>query len=207
MRYDAKLVTKTALALASCAMLSQTAQSNPVNGTFGFVPIGGEVTFSPGTAIGSATSVSIPSDDIINSTPALFLGSPNEFISLLGSSVTITPLSLAIPPVSPITPFLTFGPGGIYSFDETSAAVTRGAGFLSVLMDGTFVDSTHVFANSPADVSFAFTQSAPGAAVNVSFTFEAPPTPGNSIPDGGASLELLGFAVVGLEGLRRKLCS
>jgi len=88
-----------ALAVAVVLLAGGDASADPLNGTFGYVPIG-STTFAPPGDIGTATSVTIPSTEIVNTIPATFLGNPNAFFSgpasySTGANVTVSPLTLS----------------------------------------------------------------------------------------------------------------
>ena len=87
------------LTVAVAMLAGGDASADPLNGTFGYVPIG-STTFTPPGNIGTATSVTIPSTEIVNTIPTTFLGKPNDFFSgpasfALGNSVTVNPLTLS----------------------------------------------------------------------------------------------------------------
>jgi hypothetical protein len=171
------------------------------NAIFGFAPLG-STTFV-GTAMGSATSVTLPSVEFVNTVPATFNGVANSFAVAPNNlpvsfspldSVTMAPLTLNLPTISygtPATPvwvpdavsdFLVFGssatPANRYSFDLTSwSATAASASATSLLLacTGVFHDAGGVFSDAPASLSFGFSGS--NGSANVSASFAATPEP------------------------------
>lgn len=185
------------------------------NGTFGYVPIGD--TTMTGSTLGSATSVTIPSSEIINTLPSTFLGNPNDFASLLAlaQSVTVAPLTLNTQSINggfnseSHTAYLTFSsgttPAGRFTFDMSSIKwASSGDNELDFAALGTFHDSQGTYGDQSADISASFTRTTQGGTINASFTFETPATV-SDVPE-PASLTLLGIGAACLlgYGIRRK---
>jgi hypothetical protein len=87
------------LTVAVAMLAGGKASAEMINATFGYVPIG-STTFIPPGNVGTATSVTVPATEIVNTIPTTFLGKPNDFFSgpasfALGNSVTVNPLTLS----------------------------------------------------------------------------------------------------------------
>ena len=209
-----------ALAVAVVLLAGGDASADPLNGTFGYVPIG-STTFAPPGDIGTATSVTIPSTEIVNTIPATFLGNPNAFFSgpasySTGANVTVSPLTLNPMGVNDHTfhpevlpAYLTFasGTGGStpanrFVFSMSSIRWnSSGPQELDFAALGTVHDTAGIFTDQTSDISGSFTQTTMGGSVNASFTFETPATisAATAAPE-PASLTLLGLGALGLLG-------
>jgi hypothetical protein len=207
------------LTVAVAMLASPPASADPINGTFGYVPIG-STTFTPPGNIGTATSVMIPPTEVVNTIPPTFLGNPNAFASgpasfFLGASVTVSPLTLNPMSVNDgmfhpevLPAYLTFasGTGGttpanrfVFSMSSIRWA-SSGPQELDFAALGTLHDTAGVFMDQRSDLSGSFTQPSMGGPVNASFTFE---TPAQITPPGvpePASLTLLGLGAAGMMG-------
>ena len=176
--------------LAVCSLLLASgvgleARAAMIYGTFGFVPLG-NVTYS-GPDLGDATSLGLPEHGLINTIPDSYNGNPNDFsaagaavLNLL-SQVDLSSLVLPLTGVVPAGDFLSFSadtsfasgttPSDRYDFDlQTLTKTSSGSSSLNLSGTGVLVDTIHGFANTPALLSLALTQSAPGGAINVSFS-------------------------------------
>jgi hypothetical protein len=100
------------------------------------------------------------------------------------------------------TPGLWSIPAFGFSFDLTAvtSVVHVGDNFLGVLADGTLHGTG--FDDTPG--LYSFTVSNPDGNPHVTFAFAAE-TIATPTPDGGSAVALLGIALIGIEGLRRKL--
>ena len=179
-----------ALGLISCAFCVQQAQAVPQNGT---ITIAGGAQLAdanglPVTSVNDATQVTGWLDENgAMPTVESVSGSMAAFVSV-GATVTF-----------PST--WTFGSGvavlwqvGGFTFNLiASNIVFQGGGFLAV--SGTGTVTGHGF-NAPGSWSFT-AQDDPANGV---FSFSA----GSLVPDGGATVALLGLALAGIEGIRRK---
>jgi hypothetical protein len=111
------------------------------------------------------------------------------------------------PSQNTVTPLWKFTAGGItYSFDATTLTAvfnsSADAWDISGSGDAFITGGGTDYSETPG------TWSATVSGSKTSFNFgsaEDPPTPDPTVPDGGVTVALLGVALVGLHGLRRKL--
>jgi hypothetical protein len=190
-----KNLTKTILTMLAVGLLTgglfcQQAQAAPmpIRGTIFF---GGVVTLDS-THLDMATLVSTWNTSFVNAPGS------GEFASIsVGTNVTMTGIPWTFN--SGAHPAL-WSVGG-YTFDLTASAIfSQSPTFLNVT--GTGFLSGNGRDITPA--TWSFTISNPGGGPQATFGFDANTT-GAPLPDGGATVALLGIAFVGLEGLRRKL--
>jgi hypothetical protein len=96
-------------------------------------------------------------------------------------------------------------PNTTFTFDLASASVTQSTGFIQILGQGTL--SASGYEDTP--FVWRFTSQGTLSSLNrfaFSATTEDPVVPGpQSVPDAGLTIGLLGIALMGVEGLRRKL--
>ena len=118
----------------------------------------------------------------------------------IGSVVTLA-ASWIFNPSTP-TPGL-WSVGG-FSFDLDTATIdTQNSHLLSITGTGTLSGAGF----DPTPGTWAFSAQSAAGIHQASFTFSADTNTGPGVPDGGSAVALLGIALVGLEGLRRKLYS
>jgi len=152
---------------------------------FGFVPLGGHITYTPNGAIGGATAIaglSTVSGYMVNT-----IGSDDTTGITLGSLLAMTwsePLTFALGnQVLAHTVTETFvGTGGTYSivFDQLFAEATPGSSSLAWTLDGIMtMPSSLGDAPERVDLSVAFTNisNSNAAATNLSFTEAFIPAP------------------------------
>jgi hypothetical protein len=193
--------------LLSCSFFCQQAQATPINGTINF---SGSVTLSKNPAMMTSSLVftgpaftTLATGDYASVTPGTSTnGSFTNF--------TFNDISLAI--TSPATPFVewsfVFG-GKTYQFlldsPLSSGNVTLGHGGPNPSPWSFAVSGTGTATATGFDDTFGtFTLSGTGTGAHLTFagSFSAL---GVTVPDGGATVALLGIALVGVEVLRRKL--
>ena len=177
-----------ALGLISCAFCVQQAQANPV---YGAITFAGGVELDTGT-VNTATQVTgwldengdMPTVQSVSGNFAYFV-TPGDFVTF--------------------TPTWSFNSGPIALFWQVdgftfsliaSNIVFQGGGFLNVYGTGTITGNGF----DPTFGTWNFTvQDDPSNGV---FSFSGA---SEAIPDGGATVALLGVALAGIEGIRRKL--
>lgn len=194
-------LTKTILAAVAATViggLASTAQAVMIEGTVGFqAPNGGSASEN-----GNVTTIHFAPPVHVNFGTGDYSGTEGSTatfadISFSGSGTNATLLS-------PNTPQWTFMSGGnTFSFDLRSleaATFTSGNFSLSGLgvahLTG-FEDTTATFSIQGTGNGFTFTL------LQASSTAPAP----GQVPDGGSAIALLGIAIVGIEGLRRKFAT
>ena len=210
------------LTVAVAMLAGGKASAEMINATFGYVPIG-STTFIPPGNVGTATSVTVPATEIVNTIPTTFLGKPNDFFSgpasfAVGNSVTVNPLTLSPMFVNDglfhpevLSGYLTFAsgttPADRFVFDMSSIRwASSGPQELDFAALGTLHDTAGVFMDQAADISGSFTQTSQGGSVNASFMFDSPATITPTAVPEPTSLTLLGIGVTSLigYGIRRK---
>jgi VPDSG-CTERM motif len=186
-----KRLSKTMLAVFAtsvlgCAVFSQQAQAVQIQGNILLV---GRVTFDQPLA--TATTVTNWFDVFGNPGMSSVLATTGDFsIPLLTSATMATPWVF-----NPATPTPSLWSVGGFTFDLLSATiVTQLPHFLNI--EATGIIHGPGFDDTPGTFQFAVT------GVGIRFGFAALT---QAVPDGGAAVALLGLALIGVEGLRRKL--
>jgi hypothetical protein len=192
-----KNLTKTilgglAIGFISCALFSQQAQAAQINGSILMV---GRVNFDQ--PIGGATTVTTFFDVVDNSDMSSVLLRTGDF----GGIPPFTSATMAHTwTFDPSTATQGLWSVGGFTFDLMSATVVmQDSDFLNVL--GTGIISANGF--DPTQATFRFTVTGTGqdelgfAGLTIAV--------GQGVPDGGSAVALLGLALIGIEGLRRKL--
>jgi len=178
-----------ALGLISCALCVQQAQAVPINGAITFA---GGVELDDPVTVNNATQVTgwldengdMPTVQSVSGNMAAFV--------TVGDTATFTPFSTWSFNSGPIALFWQVD-GFTFSL-IASHIVFQGSGFLNVSGTGTITGNGF----TPTAVDWFFTvQDDPANGV---FSFS-----GGNVPDGGATVALLGLALAGIEGIRRKL--
>jgi hypothetical protein len=166
--------------------LSQTLQAVPITGAIGFT---GRVSLDT-TSAGTATEVVNWVNPAVNGTTGSFTTVANATSVNFASPWFFTT-------TSPINTFWTVGG---FTFQLLSSWITyQGGG--SVIVNGTGIVSGNGY--TATTLGWSFTTQDPAVTSNPStFTFSAS---SNSVPDGGATVMLLGIALSGVALLRRKL--
>jgi len=187
-RSNKTILVLFALGLICCALCVQQAQAVPINGAITFA---GGATLDSGS-VNTATQVMGWLDEGGNlPTVQGVSGSYTGFVNV-GDTVTFTPT-------------WSFNSGAIAAFWQVdgftfnliaSSIVFQGGGFLFVSGTGTITGNG--FTTTVGTWAFT-TQDDPANGV---FSWSGGSA---SAPDGGATVALLGLAVAGIEGVRRKL--
>ena len=179
-----------ALGLISCALCVQQAQAVPL-------PVTGAITFAGGVTLNSG-SVNTASQvltwlDESGDMPTVQSGS-GSFAGLVGATVTFAfPWSFNS---GPIAAFWTVG-GFTFNLIASTIISQMGDGFLAVSGTGTISGNGYA---TTTGVTWNFTVQ--DDASNGVFSFSGG---SEAIPDGGPTVALLGLALAGIEGIRRKL--
>lgn len=183
-------LAKLALACITTGFLATSFTGHEADGAM----IDGAITFAGGAvydtnSLATATRVNTFSDVTVESLEGDFAGFVN-----VGDSVT-----MAMPWIfSPSTPTPGLWSVGGFTYDlATSTVVLQNADFLLITGTGTIMGNG--FDATPG--TWSFTSQAPDA--DGVFSFSAGSN-SQGVPDGGQTVALLGFALVGLELLRRK---
>lgn len=197
--HDMKKITSNIASLLAVGVLGFAALAPSANADLitGNVEIQGIATLNS-VSLASATGV----NGATGSVNALSTGDYEAAGLAGGVTATFSAFSFA-PANTPITPLWTFNFGGAtYSFDLASlTVVTHTANLLDVLGTGTLNITGGGFDPTPGTWSFQVTSTS-GTNANARFSFQSS---NNAVPDGGMTVAFLGLALVGVEGLRRKL--
>jgi len=181
-----------ATGLLSFAVFSQQAQATPISGS---IQVAGEVQFDT-TSLATATTVATWFDVFHNAGFSSVTSGDGDFAGIASG----TQAAMAQPWVfnpSTATPGL-WSVGG-FTFDLlASTSVVQNASGL--MIEGTGIVSGNGF--DPTNMDWSFTTQSAGGRTRSTFSFSAN---GNTTPDGGSTVALLGVALSGIEGLRRKL--
>ena len=189
-----KNLTKTILVMLatgvlSCAVFSQQAQATAITGDIQFA---GETHFDT-NSLATATTVITWFDVFHNAGFSSVTSSTGDFGIPPGTSAAMAQPWIFYP--STPTPGL-WSVGG-FSFDLlTSTVVTRNAGTLHIT--GTGIVSGNSF--DPTAMDWSFTTQSAGGHTRTTFSFSAN---GQTVPDGGTTVMLLG-AALGVLGMARR---
>jgi hypothetical protein len=194
-----KKMIKLAGVVAVAFALTQTLQAIPITGGIGFQ---GAVTLNTSSA-GTATAVTSWVSPSVLLTSGSFTTVPN--FTSVAFAIGNWYFSSAGLPGSLTYPINNFWKVGGFSFQlQSSGIVTQGGGAVNV--QGTGVVSGNSF--DPTVLTWSFTTQDPsvGGTANGDplYTFSAS-TVAPTVPDGGATVMLLGIALSGVAMLRRKL--
>jgi hypothetical protein len=178
--------------MCATALFSQQAEAAKIKGAISF---GGTAILNTNDAL---TATAVNEWHFVGSTGLPYVNNASQdFLPTLGQSVTF-----AAPWVfTAATPTLWSVLG--FSFDLTSSVVTHDS--VSVTVKGFGI--MHKAGFDDTFGSFNFTTQNPGADPDLggplpaSFSFSSS---GNALPDGGSAMALLGIALLGVEGIRRK---
>jgi hypothetical protein len=174
-----------ALGLISCAFCVQQAQADPIQNVITFA---GGAELNSGS-VNTATAVTGWLDEMGNGPTVESVSGVFAQFATVGDTVTFTPTwSFNSGPIA------TFWTVDGFTFDLIASNIIYQAnGFLSVYGTGTITGNGYT---STGTWRFS-SQDDPSNGV---FSFSA-----STVPDGGATVALLGLALAGIEGIRRKL--
>jgi len=184
------------LGLASATLLTQASQANPITGAIDFT---GSATLN--NSLGLATAV-----DSFSHVMVQYGTQTGAFVGTDGDAATMTPFTWAPTPSVNVDPLWTFTDattGYTYSFDLSSLMVkSQDASFLNIDGSGmlTITGKGSPYTETPGQWTFTISQSGPKDSFTFGFDSET-----TSVPDGGATVALLGSAMVGLSVLRKKM--
>jgi len=188
------ILSLLATSLITCALFCQRAQAIPIDGTIRFLGSGSVTT-------GATTTINFTNPELTVWGNGAYSGVPSgtqatfQSINYIGTdeSATLTP--------GPVTPLWTFTVGGLtYWFELTSlSSATITSGSLALAGLGT----AYITGFTPTEGNFAV--SGTGSNFILQFVSASNTANGVAVPDGGATLMLLGVAFGGLETLRRKM--
>ena len=187
-----------AMGALSCALFSQQAQAVPITGT---IQLGGAVQFDS-SSLNMAHRVNVWFDTFGNPGHSTVQpGNTGTFASILPGTQATMAQPWIFNPSTP-TPHLWSVAG--FTFDLMSSTIMhQTATFLDVLGHGTV--SGNGFDATPMD--WAFTTQNAGGQPHMVFSFSANGSSGPGVPDGGATVMLLGAALGALGMARRFLKS
>ncbi|PYI80785.1 MAG: hypothetical protein DMF05_05240 [Verrucomicrobia bacterium] len=187
-----------AMGTLSCALFSQQAQAVPITGT---IQLGGGVQFDS-SSLNMAHQVTVWFDTFGNPGHSTVQpGNTGTFASILPGTQATMAQPWIFNPSTP-TPHLWSVAG--FTFDLMSSTIMhQTATFLDVLGHGTV--SGNGFDATPMD--WAFTTQNAGGQPHMVFSFSANGSSGPGVPDGGATVMLLGAALGALGMARRFLKS
>jgi hypothetical protein len=191
-----KTLKALSLALALAGALTQPVQAIMIDGS---VDMSGTATLN-NTLLGSATAATSFSGVTVGGVPT------GAFTGTAGDSVTWSPFGWN-PATTPVAlwSFVDGGTGWTYKFRLDNVTVdSQSNTFLNLLGDGVLSITGAGSPYSDTTGSWSFTISNPtgGAHANFAFTFANSQT---AVPDGGATIALLGVGLLGLGALRRKI--
>ena len=191
-----KNIIKMAGVAAVALAVTSTLQATSITGNIGFV---GSVTYDTSSA-GTATEVT----SWIN--PQVAPSNPTgTFALVLPGSLASFPSAWAFNDASTINPFWTVG---IFTFELFSSHIVA-QGVTTVGQDGYVIVSGQgevmAAGYTPTLMTWSFTSQDPKSGANPdSWSFSASAN-SNSVPDGGATVMLLGIALSGVALLKKKL--
>jgi hypothetical protein len=190
------LVTMAVVGLLGSSLLCGRAEAAYISGS---VDMSGTVLLNS-SSLGSATAATSFLGSTVGGLPT------GSFAGTSGDSVTWNAFGWnpSTAPVTPLWSYVDAGTGWTYSFSLTSVSVdTQNNKFLNLLGYGmlTITGTGSPYVATTGSWSFTISNPTGGSHANFAFTFANSQT---AVPDGGMTVALLGFAMVGVEGIRRR---
>ncbi len=192
-----------AAGLTGMVLFASQASAVPIDGTIRFNGSGSVSTVGATTTVsfsGTATDAPLP-PAISGNYSGVPMNTPTVFQPIVFTGLnTLTPSLTAV-----VSPLWTFTIGAVvYSFDLTSLTTATTA--VSPNLSTFTLSGNGVAKITGFDPTFGVF-SLQGTGENLSFQFIQASTTANglAVPDGGSAVALLGLAMIGVEGLRRKL--
>ena len=181
------------IALAGAAVLTvaltQTVQAIPVTGNIGF----------SGTADLNSRSVNMASAVVAGGWRNTVVGSASGSFAFIPTLAPVVMTSSQWNFVSGALP--AFWSVGGFTFDLVSSSIfSQGGGFLNVLLNGMVTGNNY----DPTQFSGSFQVADPAANGQVTFT-ERISFNSTAVPDGGATVLLLGMGLIAMTLLKRKM--
>jgi hypothetical protein len=192
MKLSKTILAVLATGALSCALFSQQAQATPINGEIQFA---GEVQFDT-NSLATATRVVTWFDVFHNAGFSSVTSGGGDFAGIASG----TQAAMGQPWIfNPSTPTPSLWSVGGFTFDLLSSTVVMQTAS-TLVIEGTGNVSGNGF--DPTAMDWSFTTQSSGGRTRTTFSFSAN---GVAVPDGGSAVALLGFALTGIEVLRRKL--
>jgi len=206
-------LTTGALAIAGSVAafgFGGAAQAAQLNANVGYIPMG-TVSYA-GPNLASATSVTFPALNYVNTNQPLYRGLPNDFFAgplavAIMSTVTISPLTFdfsapdGVAGSGAFTVTFTTASGTATFTAASFTTASANQDTLDVFISGTTIGNG--FDPSPSSLLLNLNQvGGPGGVVNASTTFASPPTTTN-VPEPSAILGILAVAGAGAFARRK----
>ena len=183
MKLSKTFLAVLATGVLSCALFSQQAHANTIQGN---------ITFTGGVRLDTGNPNTAHSVTSFKNTVVFGVdGDFDTFINPGDSATFSAPWVFSAPKAG------LWSVGG-FTFNLLSSTVSQGNGFLNVSGTGTI--SGNGFDGTSG--TFRFSTQSPGSGRPPIFSFSAA---SQGVPDGGSAVALLGLALTGMEVLRRKL--
>jgi hypothetical protein len=196
MKNKFKILSLFAAAVVGCSLLCQQAHAIPISGSISF------------TGNGSA-SVSGGTTTITPTSPWTIVGGTGDYLGVSGTAafnpISYTGTDGSATLTAPVVPLWIFTIGAVtYSFDLTSLLNANTVVFPTTTTGMTGTGVAHITGRDNTVATWSL--SGGGAFPDtLTFAFSTTSSTGAGVPDGGLTVAFLGFALVGVEGLRRKL--
>jgi hypothetical protein len=178
--------------IVATVAVTTSIQAIPISGT---ISMGGEATLDNSDLSQATTVTGWPLVYVVADSGAFTTVSDFSFVNMTA------PFVFSPAPGVPLSDL--WNVGG-FQFDFQSDTVTQTADFLTIIGYGTLSGNSY----DPTAFQWELSAEEPTTGGPVQITFSATAgasSASNSVPDGGLTVALLGLALAGMEGLRRKL--